>query len=318
MRAGGPVAVLAEDQLGDTLLVGLLVVVLVAVDEEDEVGVLLDRAGLAQVGEDRPLVLALLDGARELREREDRHVEVAREHLQLARDLRHLLDAVLEVRAGGHQLQVVDDDQPELRLARLQPPRLRAELHHRDRAGVVDVDRRLHQLVAGGGEARPVVLGEPAVGDALGLDLGLAAHQPLRDLDLRHLEREQGDRHLLADAEVRGDAERERRLPHRRPRGEDDEVAGLEARRELVELLEARGDAGDVGARLVEVRDPLEALLEQLLDVREVARDALLRELEDPLLGAVDEIGDLAGALPAEAGDVLARPRSGHAASPSP
>ena len=91
------------------------VVVLVAVDEHHEVGVLLERPGLAEVGEDRPLVVALLDRARELRQRQDRHVEVAREHLQRARDLRHLLHAVLGVRARGHQLEVVDDDQPEAR-----------------------------------------------------------------------------------------------------------------------------------------------------------------------------------------------------------
>ena len=110
---------------------------------------------------------------------------------------------------------------------------------------------------------------------------------------------------ISSDAEVGGDAERERGLPHRRPCREDDEVAGLETGGQLVELLEAGRHAGDVGARLVQVRDPLEALLEQLLDVREVAGDALLRELEDPLLGTVDEIGDLAGPLPAEPCDVL-------------
>ena len=38
------------------------------------------------------------------------------------------------------------------------------------------------------------------------------------------------------------------------PRGEDDQVAGLEARGELVELAEAGRAAGDVGARLVELR----------------------------------------------------------------
>ncbi len=42
-RVGGAVAVLGEDHLGEPLRVGLLaVVVLVAVDERDEVGVLLD------------------------------------------------------------------------------------------------------------------------------------------------------------------------------------------------------------------------------------------------------------------------------------
>src|SRR6185295_2514891 len=39
---------------------GALVIVLLAIDEHDDVGILLDRAGFAQVGELRPLVLALL------------------------------------------------------------------------------------------------------------------------------------------------------------------------------------------------------------------------------------------------------------------
>ena len=48
------------------LVGGLGVVVLVAVDEHHEVGVLLDLAGLAQVGEHRALVGPRLDAAREL------------------------------------------------------------------------------------------------------------------------------------------------------------------------------------------------------------------------------------------------------------
>jgi replicative DNA helicase len=83
---------------------GLAVVVLVAVDEHHEVGVLLDRPRLAQVREDRPLDVTLLDSARELRKRDDRHVEIAGQHLERALDLRHLLHAVLGGRARGHQL----------------------------------------------------------------------------------------------------------------------------------------------------------------------------------------------------------------------
>ncbi len=74
---------LGEDHLRHALLVGLLAeVVLVAVDEEDEVGILLEAARLAEIGEDRPLVVSLLDRTRELREREDRDVEVACKDLQ--------------------------------------------------------------------------------------------------------------------------------------------------------------------------------------------------------------------------------------------
>ena len=57
---------LGANDLGEALLLGLLVVVLVAVDEEDQVRVLLDGARLAEVGEDRTLVVPLLDRAGKL------------------------------------------------------------------------------------------------------------------------------------------------------------------------------------------------------------------------------------------------------------
>ena len=48
----------------------------------------------------------------------------------------------------------------------------------------------------------------------------------------------------------------------------------------------------------------------------ELVRDALLREIEDDLLGAVDEVGRLAGPLPAEPLRSRRRRGSGRAASP--
>src|SRR5439155_331062 len=64
--------------------------------------------------------------------------------------------------------------------------------------------------------------------------------------------------------------------------------------------------AGDVDAGLVERRDALEALLQERVDVRELAGDALLREVEDDLLGLVDEVAGFSGTVPAEAGDLTA------------
>src|SRR5690242_21117894 len=62
-RADRAVALLAYDDLGHTLVLRFLVVNLVAIDEQDHVSVLLDRAGLAQVRHDRSLVRALLEAA---------------------------------------------------------------------------------------------------------------------------------------------------------------------------------------------------------------------------------------------------------------
>ena len=96
VRARGPVAVLGDVDLGDALLLGRLgVVVLVAVDEHHEVGVLLDLAALAQVRQQRALVRALLGRAVELRDRDDRHLQLARQDLQPAAHLADLLDAAV-------------------------------------------------------------------------------------------------------------------------------------------------------------------------------------------------------------------------------
>jgi len=63
---------------------------------------------------------------------------------------------------------------------------------------------------------------------------------------------------------------------------------------------------GHVGAGLVQRRDALEALLQQLVDVRELAGDALLREVEDDLLAGRRD-PRLAWAFPPEARDLAPR-----------
>ena len=60
-HADRAVALLADDDLGDALVLRLRVVDLVAIDEQDHVGVLLDRARFAQVRHHRPLVRPLLE-----------------------------------------------------------------------------------------------------------------------------------------------------------------------------------------------------------------------------------------------------------------
>src|SRR3954453_18540690 len=107
------VPVLGDDDVRLARPLRVAVVVLVAVDEHDDVGVLLDLTGLAQVGEQRLLVGPRLDRARQLGDRDDRHLQLARELFETAADLADLLDAVLRRVLGPHQLEVVDDDQAE-------------------------------------------------------------------------------------------------------------------------------------------------------------------------------------------------------------
>ena len=87
------------------------------------------------------------------------------------------------------------------------------------------------------------------------------------------------------------------------------EVAGLEARRHLVDVAEAGGRAGHLAARLVHLRDLLEALADEHLDVLEAAADPVLGEVEHHLLGPVDELRRLARAGPSRAaGSARRRP----------
>ena len=59
-------------------------VVVFAVQEHDHVGVLLDRARFAQVAHARAVPVAAFAGAVELREADDRHVQLARDRLDAA------------------------------------------------------------------------------------------------------------------------------------------------------------------------------------------------------------------------------------------
>src|SRR5438105_1055874 len=79
----GAVALFENDDFRDALLGRVRRVDLFAIDREDEVGVLLDRAGFAQVRHDRALRAgALLDRAGKLRERDHGNLELLGEGLE--------------------------------------------------------------------------------------------------------------------------------------------------------------------------------------------------------------------------------------------
>src|SRR6266705_2585203 len=146
---GGPVALLPDGQLRQPLdaFVGLrihrTVVELLAIDEADDIGVLLDRPGLSQVGELRAPVLApaLLRRPRQLRQRDDRDVELLRERFERAGDVGDLLLAALGIGGALHQLEIVDNEHADVVL-RLEAPGLGAHGQGSEGGRVVDPDRR--------------------------------------------------------------------------------------------------------------------------------------------------------------------------------
>ena len=130
----------------------------------------------------------------------------------------------------------------------VQPARLRADLEDADVGRVVDVQRRASTALGGVAgpstcarpSARPLRRSSPLI-DAWRGD------EALGELGLGHLEGEQRDRprSLVVERDVLGDVRDERRLAHRRARGDDDQVAGLEAAGDLVEVAEAGRRAGE-------------------------------------------------------------------------
>ena len=114
-----------------------------------------------------------------------------------------------------------------------------------------------------------------------------------------------GDLHRLAPLDRRDDlvhaAARARRrvvdergagqaLAHAWARGEDDQVAGLEAAGDAVEVLEARGRARDRRAVRRELLELVQLGGEQVVDRAEVLATVVVGDLEDRALGEVDEL----------------------------
>jgi hypothetical protein len=94
------------------------------VHEADDIGVLFDRARIAQIRQRRAFVFVLFDVVGELREGQDGDVEVLGDGFKAVDDFRDLDGAVLSGLRGvraAQELQIVDDQEANAVLA-LQVP----------------------------------------------------------------------------------------------------------------------------------------------------------------------------------------------------
>src|SRR3989338_9802328 len=73
--ANRAVTLLADDNFGGALELRILVVNLVTIKKQDQVGILLDSAGFAQIRHHRALVVTVFDLAVDLRKRNHRQIE---------------------------------------------------------------------------------------------------------------------------------------------------------------------------------------------------------------------------------------------------
>ena len=113
--------------------------------------------------------------------------------------------------SAAHQLEVVDQDQPEpVRMLLEQPPRLGADVEHREVGRVVDEQRRLREPVRRLHDLAPARRGHLALAQVVALDRRLRRDEALGELGLRHLEREQRDGLLGLERGVLGEVRHQR------------------------------------------------------------------------------------------------------------
>ena len=97
-----------------------------------------------------------------------------------------------------------------------------------------------------------------------------------------------GSRARIEDRRVPRDA-----LAHARSSAHHDERRRLQPRQQLVEIVVAGGQACDRLTAVVQLLEPAEAALEQVVHRCDGVGDAPLRDVVDHRLGAVDRLGDV-------------------------
>ena len=121
------------------------------------------------------------------------------------------------------------------------------------------------------------------------VDPGAGTEETGRQLLRAHFKAEDGDGDLFVDGDMLGDVHREGGLSHRGTCRDDDHFARMQPVGHVVELLVACGDAGHLTTVLVKQFDRVERGVHMVLDLGEVAADAVLGHGEDLLLHIVDE-----------------------------
>ena len=193
------------------LFLTLPVVIGVPVEEQYNIRILLNGAGFTQVGEHGTVILPAVRPSGELGQSDHRYIEFLCHDLEPSGDLRDLQHTVVaRAPSGGHQLEVVNHHQADIR----NTPELGLDVRHRDGRGIVDVDFRLGEHLGGHSQLGPVLGGEVAGTQRARLDQRLGRKDSSHQLLLAHFQRK--DRHLLARAHchIGGDIQGEGGLAH--------------------------------------------------------------------------------------------------------
>src|ERR1700684_3295703 len=137
------VTVLSDNDLGVRFhVIRHVAVDLGAVQEQHNVGVLLQRSRLTKVGHHWTLIGALFKFSRELRQRDYRTFELSRQDLERTAHLRDFDLAVLGTTTRAHQLQIVNNHDAEVAVLLFNASSASAHVHDRQTWVVVNEDFR--------------------------------------------------------------------------------------------------------------------------------------------------------------------------------
>ncbi len=120
----------------------------------------------------------------------------------------------------------------------MQPAALGAQLQRRNGRRVVQIDVRSAECADRLGEERPLFVANLAHSQALRVDGRFLRDQPLDELLVGHLQREQRDVLLVNLGRVLGRRQAEARLPLPGAPGDDEQVARLHSPEQAVEIDE--------------------------------------------------------------------------------
>ena len=229
----------------------------------------------------------MFDGTGQLRQGEHRHVHFLGENLESAGNFAHLVVGRFIGRHGTrlHELQVVHDD--EALLALFQAMQLAAALgagfQYREAWGVVDEHIQLGELARGFGQGTPVALGDEAAAQLREIHASLGAQDTLNQLLGAHLQRE--ERHSGAGfSRVGGQVQCKGGFANTGARRQNNQIAAAKPVKQLIDVLEARGNAGHLVLLVGETGNFLVGVAYQLVHLAERRADAFLGYVEERLL----------------------------------
>ena len=177
-------------------------------------------------------------------------------------------------------MQVIDHHQAQP-LLDFEPPQLGVDIHEVRARGVVDIQRRSRQLHQRRLQVVALGLVQEARPELLAVHSRRRAHHAREQRFLGHLHREHRHRlRVLGRRHVLRDVQRQRRLPHRRTRRQDNQLSRMEPPGHLVQLHEPGADPLDPLAGVQEGVDPALVLLNDVLGRRQARLPAQVVQLK--------------------------------------